>query len=422
MKGLLCFALIATAPVLAQPVSLSGTVLDTLGRPYADVTVQVLSNDGWRPRAVIDAFETDTSGRYQFDFDRIGVHLLRVVRDTTEVRGPEVALFVDRPEVVEADLRYAPSSTGEAWHGRLQLDFRQPDSRPAWFARLVRGERLASDPNALDPAMADAVTIQRLAESLRGRAGLSADSAEAALRRLPPDTPSWMASGERYLLLRTIDATNDPEAHADYIEQFVIGQLDPLSVTGVVYTALGRARLAGETERVVRYLDFVRENAAASYWGSRALVEFAQDRAVRPGEPIPSFAFPKLEGSGAFVPEDFAGRVYLIDFWAMWCAPCLAERDALAELYEVHRARGFEIVSVSLDLSRDDVDLERWPMPWHHAYLEPETPATEAIKETFALGSLPKLVLVGADGRVIAGGIELRPEVVGRILPNVLQR
>jgi hypothetical protein len=59
-------------------------------------------------------------------------------------------------------------------------------------------------------------------------------------------------------------------------------------------------------------------------------------------------------------------------------------------------------------------------MPWLHAHLAPEEPETEAAMEAFALGSLPKLVLVGEDGNVIAGGIELRPEVVSRILPNVL--
>src|SRR5688572_12270477 len=56
-------------------------------------------------------------------------------------------------------------------------------------------------------------------------------------------------------------------------------------------------------------------------------------------------------------PVDFAklqGKVVLIDFWATWCGPCVAEVPRLKELYDKFHDRGFEIVGVSFDSDRKE--------------------------------------------------------------------
>jgi peroxiredoxin len=49
------------------------------------------------------------------------------------------------------------------------------------------------------------------------------------------------------------------------------------------------------------------------------------------------------------------GKVVLLNFWATWCPPCVSEMPSLDKLYQELRARGFEVVAVSLDRSADDV-------------------------------------------------------------------
>jgi peroxiredoxin len=48
--------------------------------------------------------------------------------------------------------------------------------------------------------------------------------------------------------------------------------------------------------------------------------------------------------------SDHIGKeVVLIDFWATWCVPCLAEMPHLERMYEQYKSRGFLVVAVSMD-------------------------------------------------------------------------
>ena len=46
---------------------------------------------------------------------------------------------------------------------------------------------------------------------------------------------------------------------------------------------------------------------------------------------------------------DYRGKVVLLDFWAVWCGPCLGEIPRIKAVYEEYYDKGFDVIGVSFD-------------------------------------------------------------------------
>lgn len=53
--------------------------------------------------------------------------------------------------------------------------------------------------------------------------------------------------------------------------------------------------------------------------------------------------------------DSFKGKVILLNFWATWCGPCRTEIPELVTLVDEHKAKGFEVVGVSIDDSPEQL-------------------------------------------------------------------
>ncbi len=77
-------------------------------------------------------------------------------------------------------------------------------------------------------------------------------------------------------------------------------------------------------------------------------------RGIYPGETAPDVVGVNLAGQ-PFSLHQVQGRVVLVNFWATWCAPCMAELPALERLHKSLSGQGFSVVGIAVDDSLDNI-------------------------------------------------------------------
>lgn len=117
--------------------------------------------------------------------------------------------------------------------------------------------------------------------------------------------------------------------------------------------------------------------------------------------------------------ERFKGKVLLVDFWATWCPPCRAEVPNIVKAYKEYNPKGFEIVGISFDESREKFDeyLKENAMPWPQ-YFDGKGWQNE-VGPTYGIQSIPAMYLLDKDGKVVTS--DLRGEKLEAELAKLLK-
>jgi thiol-disulfide isomerase/thioredoxin len=152
-------------------------------------------------------------------------------------------------------------------------------------------------------------------------------------------------------------------------------------------------------------------------------METRQPRLVRKN--APPFQAQTLMGLPVQFPGDYKGKLVLLDFWATWCGPCVAELPNVSAAYEKFSSRGVEFLGVSLDKT-DAVEklgafCQVHKMAWPEICDGKEWDAE--IAKLYSVESIPMSFLVDGDtGRVLLEGDALRGEqlipALGQALKN----
>ncbi len=136
--------------------------------------------------------------------------------------------------------------------------------------------------------------------------------------------------------------------------------------------------------------------------GSLDLGDIKLDTSFGPqlGELIPDFQYENAASDAAQL-SHFRGKYVLLDFWATWCAPCVAKLPDVQRLHEVYGKRG-QLVVIGLSLDKDKNQARQFvkerSLDWEQGFLGDwsDTP----IPTQLGISSVPTYVLIDPQGKL----------------------
>jgi len=144
------------------------------------------------------------------------------------------------------------------------------------------------------------------------------------------------------------------------------------------------------------------------------------DAILVPGQKVPAFTLADVEGEDVSIYDLMSEKdLVLIDFWASWCGPCIADFPELKKLHAAYSDENFEIVGISIDDNFADWSsgVEDHELPWVQLGELKDTDNGSPVSKSYGVNYIPKTFLVDSQGCIYRKNIhpdELKTFLVDR--------
>ncbi|MCH8052639.1 MAG: carboxypeptidase regulatory-like domain-containing protein [Planctomycetes bacterium] len=397
------------------------TVLNDKEQPVAGVAVEMAIESAQDYRnATTDAegrvtfkqlpFETDTvllrlthadyvaTGRYDrsvlFPEDQLELHETRRLMPAAVVKGKITAAVAGQAlNGARIDIGEAPDYSSPYTFANVSGEFQIGSLRPGRTVLTVSVAGYAPELKTVTTVPGEPTIVNIALGAGRTITGLVRDSEGSPVAGAEVEAMKW----RNYRTLRASAATDEQG-------RFTIFDA-PKDEFKVSIYARDRSALIDQLISAERndYEFTLGARSPGDASGSGALCS------AKMSDPCPPLELRTLAGI-EIGPETIKNKIVLLDFWATWCGPCMAELPTLKRIRDDFGKRDdFLLVSLSSDF--DKAALERTikdkQLEWHHVY-GPDSGGDE-LSTAFGVRAIPCTILVGKDGKIIAVGLIGKP-------------
>lgn len=117
------------------------------------------------------------------------------------------------------------------------------------------------------------------------------------------------------------------------------------------------------------------------------------------GQPAPAFSLPDVNDGAPINSATFAGRLYVVNFFASWCPACVAETPELVSFYRRWHPAGVDIIGVGYadNAPSEATFARRWGIHWPLV-----TDPGDRLALAYGVFGIPETFFIGPDGRILA--------------------
>ena len=114
-----------------------------------------------------------------------------------------------------------------------------------------------------------------------------------------------------------------------------------------------------------------------------------------------NFTLQSMAHDSSYTLSNMTDKVILINFWATWCGPCRMEIPDFNELYEKYSKKGFEILSISISDTKEQLEkfLKAYKIDYPVLYGN-QSEMQKIIMDYGGVYSIPTSFLIGKNNEI----------------------